>query len=98
MHAILFQSSSVSKLYMVSSPCLKSLVNEYFCCQHLVSYVYSCLPQVDWMERHRDKCTSFSKLDDRTSYDAYCNFSVTIHLQTGVKCLLSTVFGMSVAS
>lgn len=54
-------------------------------CQHLVSYVYSCLPQVNCMghqtAHYRDKGAPFPKLDDQTSHGAYCNFSATVHLQ-----------------
>lgn len=48
-------------------------------CQCLGSYVYSCLPQVNWIEHqtahYRDKYAPFPKLDDRTSHGEYCNFS-----------------------
>lgn len=86
MHAILLQSASVSKLCMVTSPHLKPLVKEeYFRCQCVVSYVYSCLPQVNQMEHHRahyrDKYVPFPKLDDRISHGVYCNFSEFTHLQ-----------------
>lgn len=92
MHTVLHESATVSKLCMVTTHCLNplekkknSFVYISLICQHLVSYVYSYLSQVDCMGHqtvhYRDKYALFTKLDDRTSHGVYCNFCATVHLQ-----------------